>query len=62
MTQEALNSDLYTQVSGKQNTINVLNKLPVAHVDLTGSVLENMDYHRHYFAEWGYSQFSSDCR
>jgi trimeric autotransporter adhesin len=44
MTQEALNSDLYTQVSGKQNTINVLNKLPIANVDLTGSVLENMDY------------------
>jgi hypothetical protein len=45
MTQEALNSDLYTQVSQKQNAMNVLNnKLPVSNVDLTGSVLENIDY------------------
>jgi hypothetical protein len=44
ITQEALNSDLYTQVSLKQDAINALNKLPISNVDLTGSVLENMDY------------------
>jgi hypothetical protein len=44
MAQELVNSDLYLQVSLKQDATNVLNKLPVSNVDLTGSVLENMDY------------------
>lgn len=44
MQQTQVNNDLYTQISNKQNAINVLNQLPIEHVDLSGSVLVNMDY------------------